>query len=178
MFGFGRKKKEQEKQAPAPVPVTMQDLTVSFAHLANREVLLEDWRWLVGPSLQPVLVTASGDAFLQDASDGSVHVLDTIAGEVSRVAGSVDELRALLGDRGFVTGYLAVEMVSDLKRAGRLLGPGQVYGWKVPPALGGEVAPHNVEPTDMDVHFSITGQIHEQIRGKQPGTRITGVTGG
>jgi hypothetical protein len=174
MFGFGRRKKDDEKP-PAPVTITMQDLTVPFQHV-DGNTLVEDWRWLIGPSLHPILVTASGDAFLQDANDGTVHVLDTVAGEVSPVAGGVDELRALLGDRGFVSSYLAVDMISDLKRAGRVLGPRQVYGWKVPPALGGEVGPGNVEPTDMEVHFSLTGQIHEQIRQQQPGTPVSGAT--
>lgn len=145
------------------MPITLQDLTVNIDHI-DRETLLEDWRWLIGASRLPILVTASGDAFVQDAADGSVHVLDTGAGTLTRVADSADAFRALLADRDFVADHLAVQMVGDLLQAGVRLAPGQVYSFRKPPVLGGAYELDNVEPTDMDVHFSLTGQIHEQTR--------------
>jgi len=153
--------------------LALQDLTVGFAHL-DRDTLLESWQWLIGPTRLPILLTASGDAFLQDAGDGSVHVLDSAAGETSLVAGSVDEFRALLGDPGFVRDYFGVEMVATLREAGVTLASGQVYGYRVPPVLGGEYAVENVEPTDIEVHFSLAGQIHQQVRGLPPRTSIGG----
>lgn len=155
------------------MPLTLQDLTVGFAHL-DRDTLLESWQWLIGPTRLPILVTASGDAFLQDTQDGSVHVLDSAAGEVSPVADSVDELRALMRDPEFVQNFFAVEMVADLREAGITLAPGQVYGYRVPPVLGGEYEIENAEPTDIEVHFHLTGQIHQQVRGLPPGTSVGG----
>ena len=151
-----------------PMAITLQDLTVNIDHL-DRETLLEDWVWLIGPSRFPILVTASGDAFVQDAADGSVHVLDAGAGTLARVAGSVDEFRTLLADRDFVADHLAVQMVGDLKQAGVHLAPGQLYGFRTPPVLGGAYELENVEPTDIEVHFSTTGQIHEQVRNPPAG---------
>ncbi len=62
----------------------MNDLTVNFSHL-DRNTLLEDWQWLIGPSKLPILLTA-GDAFVQDADDGTVHFLDVGVGQMHPVA--------------------------------------------------------------------------------------------
>jgi hypothetical protein len=76
------------------VRVTLDDLTVSFSHL-DRDSLLSAWAWLLGPRRLPILVTAAGDAFVQDADDGSVHFLDAEGGCVVAVAASEGELRHL-----------------------------------------------------------------------------------
>jgi hypothetical protein len=47
------------------VRITLSDLTVDVGHL-DQERLLDDWRWLIGPSKRLILVSAIGDAFLQD----------------------------------------------------------------------------------------------------------------
>lgn len=91
-------------------------LTVNFRHL-ERETLLEDWEWLIGPKL-PILLTACGDAFVQDVHDGAVHLLDVGAGTLQQVAGSSEEFQSLLSDRGFVMGFFGVELVAALRAAG------------------------------------------------------------
>jgi Domain of unknown function (DUF1851) len=144
------------------VAITIDDLTVNFAHL-DRDTLLEDWHWLIGPAKLPVLLTAIGDAFVQDTGTGAVSMLDTAAGELVPVAADADAFRALLGDREFVMGHFAVNAVMDLRAGGLELGEGQIYSWKVPPVLGGEYAFANAEATDISVHFSLTGQIHEKV---------------
>ncbi len=99
------------------MPITLNELTVNFAHL-NRQRLLQDWRWLLGPVRQPILLTAPGDAFVQDVADGSILLLDTAAGELLRVADDLAGFRALLADREFMFNHFAVEMVADLREAG------------------------------------------------------------
>jgi hypothetical protein len=47
-----------------------------------------------------------------------------------------------------------------------------VFSFRTPPALGGEVAVENVEPADLEVHLSTTGQIHRQIADLPEGTPI------
>ena len=47
------------------VAITMDDLTVSMGPF-DETSLLSDWVWLIGPSRFPILLTAAGDAFLQD----------------------------------------------------------------------------------------------------------------
>ena len=49
--------------------------------------MLEDWRWLIGPDKQPILLAAIGNAFLQDEADGTVWCLDVAAPGLFRVAG-------------------------------------------------------------------------------------------
>ena len=155
--------------------MTLDDLTVSFKHL-DRTQLLSDWRWLVGTTKLPILLTASGDAFLQDADDDSIHVLDVAAGELKRIAGSSGEFSALLDNRDFVVSHFAVDMVGDLRQAGRTLAAGQIYSFKKAPVLGGKYVLDNIEPADIEVHFSLAGQIHEQVRKLPPGTKIKGVS--
>lgn len=44
------------------------------------------------------------------------------------------------------------------------------------PVLGGEYVMSNVEPSDIAVHYSIAGQIHELVSNLAEGTPIIGVT--
>ncbi len=156
-------------------PMTLSDLTVNFRHL-DRETLLEDWEWLIGSTKLPVLLTACGDAFVQDVNDGTVHLLDVSAGTLQQVAESGEEFQSLLSDRDFVVGFFGVQLVSELRACGRVLKAGQIYSFKVPPFLGGEYAASNLEPTDIEVHFSLLGQIREQVAGLPEGTKIKGFT--
>lgn len=87
---------------------------------------------------------------------------------------SDDELRALLGDREFVTERLGVQLFADLRAAGMELGPDQVFSWQVPPALGGELTVENVGIVSPRVHFSLSGQLHRQVADMPEGARITG----
>jgi hypothetical protein len=154
--------------------MTLDDLTINFSHL-DREALLSDWRWLIGPSKQPILVAAIGDAYVQDPEDGSVHLLDVGGGALEKIAGSVDEFRKLLADREFVTDSFVPSTIVALRNADKVLGPGQVYSYIKPPVLGGAYSVANLEPTDVSVHFSILGQIHQQVKDLPEGTPIDSI---
>jgi hypothetical protein len=154
--------------------MTLNDLTVNFKHL-ERESILSDWVWLIGKSRLPILLSASGDAFLQDLISGEITCLDTAAGELFKVAEDIDEFQQLLSDTKFVVNHFAVEMVGDLIKNSVTLKSGEIYSFKKPPALGGDYVLTNIEPTDIEVHFSISGQIHEQIKDLPEGTRINNV---
>jgi hypothetical protein len=157
--------------------MTLSDLTVGFGDI-DRSSLLADWSWLVSVSKSPILLTASGDAFLKDADDGSIHLLDVAGGTLSQIASSFDEFKSQLTDKGFVGDRFAVQMAGELIKAGVVLGPRQVYSFKIPPVLGGKHCLENIEPTDIEVHFSLSGQVHEKVRGLPPGTRIGRVSMG
>ena len=116
------------------MPITLDDLTVNFAHL-DAATLLEDWRWLIGAEKRPVLITALGDAFLQDI-DGSIHWLSAGDGVLATVAGGAEEFSSLLGDKAFVTEHFAPHVIVNLRNRGAYLKPGQLFGYKVPPHLG------------------------------------------
>ena len=48
-------------------------------------------------------------------------------------------------------------------------------GYRVPLFLGGADEVTNLELSDLDVYWSLTGQLRPQAQGLQPGTTITGV---
>jgi len=152
----------------------MADLTVNFAHL-DRETILADWRWLIGPDKQPILLAAIGDAYLQDPADGSVHLLDVGGGGLEQIADSVEEFQQLLRDREFVTDSFVPSTIVELRGEGKVLGTGQIYSYIKPPVLGGAYSTANIEPTDISVHFSILGQIHRQVKDLPEGTSIDSI---
>ncbi|MFT7186667.1 MAG: hypothetical protein ACI84K_002070 [Pseudohongiellaceae bacterium] len=160
--------------SPASAGMTMDDLTVYFQHLDRAEIVA-DWEWLIGKGKEPVLITATGDAFLQDLKDGSIFFLDVTIGEFSLVTKSVDEFNALLSNQEFVTNYFFVQMIGEMKRVNVKLEKGQVYSFKVPPALGGKYETSNVEVTSIYVHFSVNGQLHNQIKDVPAGTKVDSV---
>lgn len=142
-------------------------------HSSNE--VLEDWRWLIGPRLQLWHVTKAGDALLQDPEDGSVHFLDVISGEVSRIARDRSEFELLVARAENADEWLIPEMVDGQAELGMRPGENKCLSFRHPPVLGGEIEPENIEISDIAVHFSMAGQIHKQVKDLPPGTKISGV---
>jgi hypothetical protein len=153
--------------------ITWNELTVNFEK-HGADDLLRDWRWLLGNSMQLLIVSALGDMFLADA-EGHVHWLDTGSGQLEQVAGSAEEFKRLMQQRENADQWFVPELVGDLMASGMRLAPGQCYSYKKPPVLGGEIELGNFEPTDLSVHFSILGQIHRQVKDLPPGTKISDI---
>lgn len=124
------------------MPITLKDLTVDFSHL-DRASILSDWQWLVGPDLHPILITALGDAFLQDSRDGSVHLLSCGAATLDSVCSNLEEFEGRLKDQDFVLEHFVPTVVVALRASGKNLRTGHLYGYKVPPHLGGEYSEEN-----------------------------------
>jgi hypothetical protein len=59
---------------------------------------------------------------------------------------------------------------------GMTLGPDEVYDFTPPPVLGGPLKVENITKMNFVVALNIAGQIHDQVRGLPPGTKISGVT--
>ena len=64
-------------------------------------------------------------------------------------------------------------MVALLEARSDHLVSGQCYSYKIPPALGGSFESANVKNVSAMVHFSVMGQLHEQIRHLPPGANIS-----
>lgn len=154
--------------------ISLNDLTVNIAQL-DQSTLLEDWEWLIGASRFPILVTALGDAFLQDDETGEITLLSAGPGEFQQICEDVESFRSLLANQEFVTEHFVPGIVIQLRDAGVFLGEGQVYGFKKPPALGGEYVIENHEPTDIAVHFSTLGQVNGQVAAQPAGTPVGNV---
>jgi hypothetical protein len=150
--------------------LTWNDLTINPQGL-DFDALMESWRWLVDQSFSPVLLSALGDFFLRDEA-GAVYWLDTGWGRLTKVAGSLDEFNALRVKPDTAREWFRADLVGQMKTAGIHLEAGQCYGWKTPPVLGGEESAENLEPTDLEIHFGILGEIHEQVKDLPPGTPI------
>jgi len=150
--------------------ITFSELTVDFSSCSESD-LLADWRWLLRDAMQLLLVSALGDAFLVD-EQGQVHWLDTGWAHVTTVAKSVDEFKGLMVQPDRAEEWFVPDLVGNLIEGGSRIGPGQCFSYKVPPVLGGKLEPGNLEPTDLAVHFSILGQIHEQTKDLPVGTRV------
>jgi len=142
--------------------MTLNDLTVNFSHL-DRDGLLAEWEWLLKGEYLPVLLSASGDAFVQNIETGQVWWLDTGGAEFNMVADSAHEFTELLSEKEFVVDCFAVQMIGDLIQSGKKLRQGQIFSLETPWLLGGKYELANIEPTDIEVHFSLTGQIAEQV---------------
>lgn len=157
------------------MPITMNDLTVNFRDFDNK-TLLEDWEWLIGVNRLPILVSAIGDAFLQDVNDGSIHWLEVGQGECHQLCGSVEEFQSILQTHDFAMQVLAAGLIAKFMESGPRLQRGEVYSFKVPPMLGGTYDQSNFEPCNISVHFSIAGQICNQAGKLPPGSKIDGFT--
>ena len=137
--------------------ITWNELTVTLDGV-DLDSLLSEWRWLADESYQPVVITALGDLFLR-REDGPIFWLDAGSGQLTEVASSAEEFKQLMVQPENANEWFVPQFVGDLLSTGLQLGPGQCFGYKVPPVLGGEIEPDNFEPTDLQVHFGILGQI-------------------
>ncbi|MHC4693418.1 MAG: T6SS immunity protein Tdi1 domain-containing protein [Planctomycetota bacterium] len=152
--------------------ITWNELNVKFEQ--GSDDLLSDWRWLIGDAGKPILVTSLGDAFVQE-SDGSVHWLNVEEGSYTKVATSSDDFQAQLKSSENIEAWFVPQLVGDILATGISAGPNQCFSFKKPPVLGGEYEPGNFEPTDISVHFSILGQIHQKVKDLPDGTPISNI---
>ena len=139
--------------------ITMADLLVDASHLDAR-ALLREWQWLVGNARLPFLLTALGDAFLQDVNDGSIHLLAVGEGTLEQVAVDMAAFETCLQDRQFVLGAFVPGIVARLHEEVRPLAPGEVYSYRVAPRLGGDYAVDNLAPCDITQHFDTLGRAY------------------
>ncbi|HKQ76322.1 MAG TPA: T6SS immunity protein Tdi1 domain-containing protein [Blastocatellia bacterium] len=154
--------------------ITWDDLTVNFEDFQSED-LLEDWRWLIGDSAQPILISSIGDAFLQDET-GKIFWLETGVGVITEVAPSFEAFKTELNDQEKVSEWFLVPIIAELKALNILLERGQCYSYKQPPILSGEYEASNFEPANLSVHFSISGQICLQVKDLPAGTEVGSVT--
>lgn len=153
--------------------ITWDDLTVKFDENASNK-LIRDWTWLTGTDKTPIMVSSIGDLFLKDTTD-RVFWLNTGDGTLTAVADGIEMFREKLQDQDVVNDWFLVDLIDALKTEGKRLKPGQVYSYKKLIVLGGDYTPDNFEPTDIEVHFSFAGQIHQQVKDLPPGAKINSI---
>jgi hypothetical protein len=149
----------------------MQHLTISLDGI-NGARLLHDWQWLLAGSHRLLTVTRMGDAFVEKA-DGEVIFLDTLEGALKQTAPNQNSFFKLLKAGTLDPTWFHPDMVALLEARSDHLASGQCYSYKIPPVLGGSFESANVKAVSAMVHFSVMGQLQEQIRHLPPGTKIS-----
>jgi hypothetical protein len=150
--------------------MTLNDLTINPKNIAT-ETLLEDWHWILKELSKVVLITAMGDLFIQGES-GRVYFIDVCGGQLQKVSDNGPQFEDLLHDVDFVTDRFYPNLISQYRAAKRVLTEGACYSHKVALVLGGLDDIENIEVTDVQVHVSIMGQIHSQVKDLPPSTKI------
>lgn len=137
----------------------------------NWSRMLCDWTPPLPSSFTLWLVNRFGDAFVVD-DGGSVHLLDVGAGTFAHLAADRAQFAELLGHGDNANNWLLIPLVDACRQAGMTPGPGQCYGFKVPPVLGGRYEVANIEPTDLSVHYSFLADIYKQTKDLPDGTQV------
>lgn len=141
--------------------------------IASHELLAE-WQWLLtGMNATVFRATVMGDLILRDDTN-VFYFLDMVDGRIERLANTEESLFEMLRDRTERKRILSTSVVRGLRENGKPpLKQGQCYSPDHRLVLGGDFGDDNLQPCDFRVHASIHGQIHEQVKGLPPGTKIS-----
>lgn len=120
----------------------------------------KDWQKLLGYWTPPLpqdaalwLVNRLGEAFFASAG-GAIHRLVVGTGTIEHLAPDRTTMARLLDVRENADAWLRIGLIDDCRRAGMHLAPDECYGFKVPPALLGDYAVSNLQPTNLYSHYS------------------------
>ncbi|MDB5207601.1 MAG: hypothetical protein JWR72_2676 [Flavisolibacter sp.] len=134
------------------------------------EDICSSWKWRLDPPTSIILISSVGDMFFTD-KDGAIFWLNTSLGEVINVAKDSEEFEQLLTDEINVDNWFLATLVEQLILNDQTLKENEVYSFKILPEFGGAYSADNLEATDISVHFTTTGQIHEKLNGLPDGTK-------
>jgi hypothetical protein len=135
------------------------------------EQLFASWAWLLQIPFAPVLFSVLGDAFLQSES-GEIYWLETGAGELSKVADSIESFRELL-KTDLAEDWFLPGLVAELQTAGTIVSPGRCYGFVILPIFKeGKYEVGNLKPISAKEYFSFTGMMHKQLQELPDGATV------
>lgn len=146
------------------------DLTIHLDDLDVQE-LLADWRWLVPSDYHPIQMNKFGDWFFV-APDGQVIMLDLLDGDLTPIAGTVNEYNQLKKQPDYQTEWFLDGFVFRCESQGLRLATRQCYGWRIHPIIGGDIKVENIQVFDLSVYQSLMGQILPQWKALKPGDSI------
>ena len=133
--------------------------------------VLAGWSWLLPPEYTLWLVTRFGDLFVVPP-DGTIHMLDVGAGSLTQVAESRADFGRGIDEGDNADNWLMIPLVDELVAAGLRLRPGECYGYKIPPVLGGEYAVENCAVLPIADYLGAYASIHEQLRDVPDGAQV------
>lgn len=147
------------------------ELTTTFSG-PEYEQALESWTWLPVAGKAPLFCSLFGDVVLEDGS--GFWFLDHVEGSLQRMWGDRGALDAALASEEGRDRFLLGGLAMAAAQSGLILDATQVYSFATPPVLGGGMSLDQVEVMDFVVAINLAGQLHQQVKDLEPGTRVTG----
>jgi hypothetical protein len=133
---------------------------------------LASWSWLLPPRFTLWMVNRFADLILV-LPDGTVHMLDVGGGTLTKLADNRDDFGIKIDEDDNANLWLMIPLVDQMVAAGVVLQPGQCYGFKTPPVLGGDYTVENAGPLPVWDYLGAYGSIHEQLRAVPDGCQVT-----
>jgi hypothetical protein len=165
-FPPGPNDEEQDllKLPNGPERLTMQpssvDLTIPLEGLDPTHLLAE-WRWLVPQDFEPIQLSKFSDWFFC-SPDGRIHRLELTQGSLLQVAKSRAQFEAMQNDEQMRNDWFQAGLVLRCAAAGLTLKPGECYGWRVHPMLGGKLEVENIQAFPVITYQGQTAQLLRQ----------------
>ena len=150
--------------------LTLNELRKDITNV-DIEDILSCWQWKVADMKAVAVMSCLGDLFLV-GKENSVYWLQTDSGDLPKVSDDLQQFELYLNDEDKVDNWFLPLLIEKLIKAGKTLKENEVYSYKKSPVIGGEYSEENIEPTDMSVHFAISGQLCEQIKDLHDGTKV------
>jgi hypothetical protein len=129
--------------------------------------VLASWGWMLPRRFSLLFINRFGDVFIVQ-EDESIHMLNLATGTLERLADRLEDFADLLEVDVLRENWLLTRLVDACIEAGLELGPNQIYGYKIPPSLGGAMDLENVEITDIPTHFHGLAEIQQQLDDMNP----------
>ena len=133
--------------------------------------VLQNWSWMLPSELTVWMVNRFADLFLV-FTDGTVHMLNVGAGTVTKLAEHRDDFVNKIDENDNADDWLLIPLANELVATGVTLKPGQCYGFKMPPILGGEYRVENLAPLAIEDYLGAYASIHGQLREVPDGTQV------
>lgn len=150
--------------------LSLKELTLNISEI-NTDDILSCWQWAIEDMVAITLISSLGDIFFI-GKDNCVHWLQCDCGTLTMVANDIQHFKELLQDDEYIDNWFLPNLVKKLIEAGKVLKENQVYSYTIIPAIGGAYSLDNIEPTDISVHFALSGQICQQIKDLPDGTSV------
>lgn len=150
--------------------VSIDDYLIDQSNI-DWSAALAGWSWLLPAEFTLWIVNRFCDLFLV-LDDHSVHMLDVGVGSLRRVAESRDDFCDKIDEEENANNWLMIPLVDELVDSGMVLNPGQCYGFKIPPVLGGRYDVENCGAISIPDYLGAFGSIHERIRDLPDGSKV------
>jgi hypothetical protein len=133
--------------------------------------ILSGWVPPLPETLTIWMVDRFGDLFAV-LEDESVWALDLVTGSFTKLAKNRDQFSQRIDEGDNANLWLMIPMIDKCVALDILLEPGQCYGFKIHPLLGGSYDVANVRPWDLAKYFAFMANVYQQLIDVPDGTKV------